>query len=215
MNYFTADTHFGHKNICGPDGFEEKRKQFKDTDEMDGYLIQQWNSVIDWNDDVYHLGDFALYNKKQRVVDIIGKLHGRTHWIGGNHDSFRKSRSACNAFSDKIINNVPKVQFIPVGERLIINGYTLYLSHYGMLTGARPKVFSIHGHIHSTETMYPNHINVGIDNIEPEFEDIPFGQPISEEQLMKCIQHREQIMIDTNQYNHRDHNYGGEESEKE
>lgn len=209
MKYFTSDTHFGHENICGKNGFEEKRKRFKSAKEMDQYIIDQWNSVVKYNDDVYHLGDFSLYNKKDRIVVLLQQLNGRIHWIAGNHDSNKMSRRVCNALSDQKINGVSKVQFQPVGERLIINGYRLYLTHYGMLTGAREKVFSIHGHIHSTPTMFPNHINVGIDTVDEEFKNIPFGQPISEEQLIACIKNREQIMIDTGQYNNRDHNYGG------
>ena len=52
MIYFIADTHFNHKNII-----EYCNRPFKDTNKMNEYIIQKWNSVVKENDIVYHLGD--------------------------------------------------------------------------------------------------------------------------------------------------------------
>lgn len=204
-NFYTSDSHLFHKNICGPDGFESKRIPFLTVEDMNEELIRQWNNVVKYDDDVFHLGDFFMYTSKSKCVEIINRLNGRIHWIAGNHDSFKNSRSILRAFDGTLIKGQPKLQFYEMGLRQMIDEYTVYLCHYGLLTGARPKVFSVHGHIHSTETMYPNHINVGVDNIEPEFQHLPFGQPIHQELLMSCIKQREQFMIDNDLYNNRDH----------
>ena len=202
--YFTSDTHFGHKNICGPNGFEEKRKAFENSDDMDEHIINVWNKQVNPEDIVYHLGDFFLYTKYQKLLDTIDRLNGKIIWIAGNHDSHKNGRRINRYYLKKADESGPKVTFLPHGCRLIIDGYTLFLNHYGQLLGGRPKVFSIHGHIHAAKTMFQNHINIGLDNIESEFEDLEFGQPISLERLMDCIKEREAFMAVNNLFTKHD-----------
>ncbi|OTO09195.1 hypothetical protein A5882_003525 [Enterococcus sp. 4E1_DIV0656] len=198
--FFTSDTHFGHKNICGPNGFEEKRKIFKDTHEMDKAIIKSWNKVVNEEDTVYHLGDFFLHNSYRACIDIINQLNGSIVWIAGNHDSHKSGRRLENYFKNNSEGSKGKIKFCPSGERLIVEGYTLYLNHFGLLTGPRKKIFSVHGHIHAAKPMYLSHINVGIDNIESEFKDTPFGEPISLDSLLECVKRRESIMVENGTY---------------
>lgn len=79
--FITADTHFGHSNIIG-----YCNRPFSDVKEMDGALIQNWNSVVGKGDVVYHLGDFAM-GKKDFITNIVSRLNGEIHLIKGNHDS--------------------------------------------------------------------------------------------------------------------------------
>ena len=78
--WFTSDTHFGHKNIIR---FAER--PFQDVEEMDAMLIKNWNEVVDYQDDVYHLGDFSLTDPA-RTGQIIDQLNGNIHLIKGNHE---------------------------------------------------------------------------------------------------------------------------------
>ena len=77
--WFTSDTHFGHKNIIN---FCER--PFKDTDEMDEFIINNWNSKINKDDIVFHLGDFAFASNK-RWQELICRLNGKIYLILGNH----------------------------------------------------------------------------------------------------------------------------------
>ncbi|HEY6018953.1 MAG TPA: metallophosphoesterase [Candidatus Paceibacterota bacterium] len=89
--FFTSDHHFGHANILVYEA--EKRRnerglQFNSVAEMDDYLLDQWNTVVEPADTVYCLGDFC--NNYQQMCDVLPFLNGRKILISGNHDSFFK-----------------------------------------------------------------------------------------------------------------------------
>ena len=52
--WFTADHHFGHKNIM-----KHCNRPFPSVDEMDEILTGNWNMLVKPGDTVYHIGDFA------------------------------------------------------------------------------------------------------------------------------------------------------------
>lgn len=84
--YITSDTHFNHSTMV-----EEQWRKFKTIDEMNKFIINQWNSVVDDFDTVYHLGDVAI-NKKEHFYDfILPKLKGNIVFIKGNHDNLKMS----------------------------------------------------------------------------------------------------------------------------
>ena len=82
MNSFqvTEDTHFGHAKII-----EFCDRPFKDVQEMNEKLVENWNAVIGPDDWVFHLGDIAFGGD---VVweEWIPKLNGKICLILGNHD---------------------------------------------------------------------------------------------------------------------------------
>lgn len=53
--YFTSDTHFYHSNIIG-----FCKRPFKNVEDMNETLIENWNRVVSQDDIVFHLGDFCL-----------------------------------------------------------------------------------------------------------------------------------------------------------
>jgi len=78
--WFTSDTHFGHANVI-----RFNNRPFKDVEQMDAMLIKNWNSVVSYQDDVYHLGDFSL-TSAERSLRILEQLNGNIHLIKGNHE---------------------------------------------------------------------------------------------------------------------------------
>jgi len=92
MDFFTADTHFGHRGII-----KYCDRPFSDVEEMDRSMIERWNSVVQPRDMVYHLGDFAFCHP-DRAVEIIHKLHGRIHLLRGNHDKTANHPKVRNKF---------------------------------------------------------------------------------------------------------------------
>lgn len=154
--YFISDTHFGHHNIIE---FEHRtRGHYPSVEAMNADLVNQWNALVSNEDVVYFLGDFSMKMKKSEMIDVLNQLNFKTmHVIYGNHDHkpFRQAIDECNK-SDSITASY--------GERIVAEKMTFYLSHYPMVVGERPGLFSVHGHLHSLESPSPNYqINVGYD----------------------------------------------------
>ena len=105
--YFTADLHFGHKNVFkqnvkripevynyavnnGYDGDYVMKIIQENGDETmelhDSWLVNMWNSQVKKRDRVFILGDFSQYNA-EKTLEIIKRLNGSKTIIYGNHDS--------------------------------------------------------------------------------------------------------------------------------
>lgn len=95
MEYVISDTHWFHGNILT---FENR--PFENVNEMNKFMISEWNSVIGKNDLVYHLGDVAFTNKFEVLMNLLNQLNGKIYLITGNHDH------PC------MRNNVPRFQWI-------------------------------------------------------------------------------------------------------
>lgn len=79
--YFTSDTHYNHYNIIN-----YCNRPFESVFQMNETMIDRWNRVVNNEDTVYHLGDFAMGNKIF-VPQIVERLQGKIILIAGNHDS--------------------------------------------------------------------------------------------------------------------------------
>lgn len=55
MNYYIADTHFGHDNIR-----RLSNRPFETIEEMDNTIIDNWNSRVNDNDDIYIFRRFFI-----------------------------------------------------------------------------------------------------------------------------------------------------------
>lgn len=80
MRYFISDTHFGHARII-----ELCNRPFSDYTEMDWKIVDNWNSTVGPDDEVFHLGDVAL-GPWVRWHDILTGLNGFKTLVVGNHD---------------------------------------------------------------------------------------------------------------------------------
>ncbi|WP_341323496.1 metallophosphoesterase [Solibacillus sp. FSL H8-0523] len=172
--FFTADQHFFHKNVLT---FEQR--PFATVEEMNEALIQAWNRVVGYLDTVYVIGDF-VFHKYANWVEILERLRGQIVLIRGNHDD--------NKVVKRLVNEGYFYDYHDVGVYLKVDGHQLWLSHYPMEIGLRPKKWSIHGHIHSVPSTWDNQINVGVDS--PLLKSLPFGEPLSVEMLVEILNER-------------------------
>ena len=82
MKYYISDLHFGHKNVIKFD-----KRPFFNIDDMERTIIENWNSRVTNDDDVYILGDISWYDLKG-TIRVIKKLNGKLHLVKGNHDVY-------------------------------------------------------------------------------------------------------------------------------
>lgn len=78
--WFTSDLHFGHANIIG-----YCDRPFTDVAQMDRGLIERWNEVVAYDDEVWVLGDVAM-GTIEDSLRMIPRLAGTKVLVPGNHD---------------------------------------------------------------------------------------------------------------------------------
>lgn len=149
MIYFTADTHFGHFNII-----KFCNRPFNTIEEMNDTLIENWNSIVGKNDEIYHLGDFG-WRDNNLNLKILQKLNGTKYFIKGNHDKkFIKNTAIINEFI-----------WIKDYYELKINNKFFVLCHYPFLQwiGNYYGTINLFGHSHGKTKESNNQLDVGVD----------------------------------------------------
>lgn len=138
MNFYLADTHWGHKNCMAFDN-----RPFSSVEESDQVLISNWNDAVNIDDDVYILGDLSWYNVT-KTTDIIKGLNGNKHLLVGNHDGrFLKNKDFRDCF----------VEITYYKELDLGDGKKLILSHYPMpfFNGQFRGNWHFYGHVHNSQ----------------------------------------------------------------
>jgi len=125
-----SDTHFSHNNII-----RYCDRPFDGILPMNATIIQNWNSVVSPEDEVFHNGDVAL-GPFVAVPDIIKQLNGYKILILGNHDRKAKQMRSVGfdeVYQDKVIEH---------------NGVRLWLNHYPIFA-ERKADMHLYGHVHN------------------------------------------------------------------
>lgn len=155
--FFTADQHFGHKNILQHQG-----RPFGSSHAMDEAMIERWNAIIGKKDHIFFLGDLALC-APARARAIVERLHGTKHWCLGNHDKPPMVKAVGSLFetvADRIEIVFPE-KGAPKATRVIV------LDHYSMRVWNMRHWGSWHlyGHNHCTlrEDPLSLSMDVGVD----------------------------------------------------
>lgn len=109
--YLIADTHFGHDAIKL---YEPVRESISDAQ-----IIELWNGIVNDEDEVWHLGDFAF---KSRGWDYAKALKGKITLLKGNHD-FKKSSAFLKEHGflrviDSILLDIPLEEKQTIKQRL-------------------------------------------------------------------------------------------------
>ena len=141
MIYLISDTHFGHDK-----DFIYKPRGYKNIYEHDQDLIKKWNSIVQHEDEIYHLGDVML-GDNDYGCSCLKQLKGQIHIIRGNHDTDSRIKLYEDCF------NVVDVQ---EGKYFKYHKYHFFLSHYPTLTSnydddkpLKAKMINLCGHSHT------------------------------------------------------------------
>lgn len=157
--YYIADTHFGHDNIrrlCN--------RPFVSVEEMDKEIIENWNSRVTDEDDVYILGDFAY--KSKDPVEYLNQLNGKKHLITGNHDGqILKNIKFYRRFFEEI---TPMKTVYDNDKKIVLCHYPL-VEWDGYYRGTVHFYGHVHNNIINSTNQYisgvKNAYNVGVDVI--------------------------------------------------
>ncbi len=145
--WFTADTHFGHAGALAL-----YRRPFASVAEMDAAMQARWNDVVQPDDDVWHLGDFALRTSAPAAAALLRALNGRKHLITGNNDP--PEIAALPRMVQRASLRRDHRRFIPPGA------VPLRLPH---LERHGQRCAELHGHSHGRLKPLPRQTDVGVD----------------------------------------------------
>lgn len=144
MRYYIADNHFFHAAL----NTKMDQRGFESVEEMNEYMISQWNKKVRKNDEVVILGDLS-WGKAEETNDLLNRLHGRLFLIVGNHDHYLKSKDF----------HAERFEWIKPYEELSDNNRKVILSHYPIMfynmqyrldKEGHPKTYMLYGHVHDT-----------------------------------------------------------------
>lgn len=137
MKYYISDLHIGHENCLQ---FDER--PFFTLEEMHEALIQNWNSVVSKNDDVYILGDVAWHIPTG--IEVLKRMNGNKFLIQGNHDRI-------NSEFEKMFVWVKDYEIVKDGNDHVV------LCHYPLAVWRSSDYGYVHlyGHIHKGRDTRP------------------------------------------------------------
>lgn len=179
--FFTSDIHQGHENICK---YTERLAETT-VKEHDDWIVDIWNSQVNPNDIVWHIGDLS-FDDYYGMSDFIKKLNGRICLIKGNHDS---SKNLDRLIKDNLIQG-----WMHYKEIKILNNPTC-LFHFPIAAWHRQGYgsYHLHGHCHSMYQGQGKSLDVGLDNA---YKLYGTHRLFSEEDVQTFMKDRETFVAD-------------------
>ena len=115
---------------------------------MNEKIIENWNNLIQSEDDVYILGDIVLSDTDTGLA-ALKQLKGKIHIIRGNHDNEARIKLYKECWN---VVEVCDAKYLKVGKQ------SFFLSHYPCLTDnhddGKPlnrRIISLCGHTHTPD----------------------------------------------------------------
>lgn len=152
--FFIGDLHLGQEKILE---FEDSNGNlirgdlFDSIDQMHGFMIRQWNSVVDKCDRVYVMGDVAF---EEDDLCWLKAMNGNKTLVSGNHDTLNVRK-----YLD-VFDNV-------VGcKKLSVSGQNFILTHIPIHPDCIERFnINIHGHLHHNLIGDDRYVNVSVEQI--------------------------------------------------
>jgi calcineurin-like phosphoesterase family protein len=144
--FFTSDTHFGHAQALA-----RFRRPFDSVQAMNEAIAARWNECVGPDDEVWHIGDFAIRLAEPALSRLFDSLDGRKHLVRGNNDgpaTVALRRASVQDYAEREVE----------GTRLVLCHYP-FRTWNGMYKGA----LNLHGHSHGQLKGLPRQIDVGVD----------------------------------------------------
>lgn len=159
--FFTSDTHFGDHRVIWM-----YKRPFATVPEMDAALAANWNAVVGEDDEVWHLGDFAVRYDAERTSALLDRLNGTKHLVVGNNDPATTTEAPAWA-------SVQHYREITVDRIPLVLCHYAFRSWNGMYRGC----VNLHGHSHGRLAPMKGQYDAGVDVF-------PFA-PVTLEQILR------------------------------
>jgi calcineurin-like phosphoesterase family protein len=119
---------------------------------MNEALVARWNETVGPDDEIWHLGDFAIKQGADVAADLLGRLNGTKHLVAGNNDPPATTEQAGWAS-------------VASYAELTLDGVLLVLCHYPFRRWRRMDKGSLnlHGHCHGRLAPQTRQVDVGVD----------------------------------------------------
>lgn len=124
-------------------------RDFDSIEEMNDFMIEQWNKKIKKNDEVVILGDLSYGNGKQ-TNEILQQLNGRLFLIKGNHDDrFLKDKQFD---ASRFIWIKDYAELNDNGRKVVLCHYPIcfYNGQYRTDDKGNGKTYMLYGHVHNS-----------------------------------------------------------------
>lgn len=144
MRYYIADQHFFHGGLND----HMDMRGFAGADEMNSYMISQWNKKVHRNDEVVILGDFS-FGKGRETNEILDRLKGKIYLIEGNHERYLKDKEFS---TDRFEWVKPYAELHDNKRKVILSHYPIfcYNGQYRVDEDGNPRTYMLYGHVHDT-----------------------------------------------------------------
>ncbi len=144
--FFTADTHFGHGGALGL-----YRRPFASVAAMDAAMVASWREVVGADDEVWHLGDFAVGRQVDGAA-LLAQLPGRKHLVTGNNDP--AATTGLSGWAS-----------VQTYAEIRLDTLLLVLCHYAFRSWNQVGrgAWNLHGHSHGRLKPLRHQVDVGVD----------------------------------------------------
>ena len=142
--FLTSDCHFNHQNIIV---YEKDSRPFNTVEEMNEKIIENWNSVVSNDDEVYVLGDFFM-GKIEDIEPILTRLNRKQiYLIRGNHDTSNRIKIYEN--HGIIVKDIAYLNY--KGKFLILCHFPIASNEFVEMVRTNHQTDTVvcYGHIHS------------------------------------------------------------------
>jgi calcineurin-like phosphoesterase family protein len=145
--YFSSDHHFDDAHAR-----TFYRRPFATVTEMNQTMIERWNATVEPDDDVWHLGDFAVRQSAEQAEKLLNVLHGHKHLVIGNNDA-------------AVVATAREWRSVQPYAEITVDGKLLVLCHYAFRTwrDMGKGAINLHGHSHGRLKPLPRQYDVGVD----------------------------------------------------
>lgn len=144
MRYYISDLHFYHENL----NTKMDCRGFSSAEEMNAYMIRQWNSRVRSCDEVVILGDLSMGHGPQ-TNEVLQQLRGKIYLIEGNHDRYLKDK---NFDVSRLKWVKPYAEMGDHKRKVVLCHYPVfcYNGQFKVDEQGNPKTYMLYGHVHDT-----------------------------------------------------------------